>query len=316
VIRLLLSFLDDPQSPQAALDVISTRTDLKFVQNLLAAVGTTPSRTMAETLTRLKSFAWAQPGHPLLTELTGTAQQNAVALWCASVMERGKVLEAIGCLLLEGKPAGRRAAAEALAHFQGAEADALAVRGLNDEDPEVRAQLILQLRPRKVPGALSLLIRLVDSPHDVVRDALRTAMPEFTFKKFLSNFDAMDEELRSTAGHLVRKIDVHTVSQLAGEMESLSPVRRRRAASAAAVMGLGEEMEGIIIKLLSDEDHMVRIAAAKALADCKSMPTWEALRDALLDRSVIVRETAEASLSQIFGCLTGQPIEETAEVAT
>jgi len=316
VIRLLLSFLEDPQLPQKVLDVISQRTDQKFVENLLHVVGRQPSRIIAETLRRLKSLAWAQPGHQLFGKLDDDAQRGAVGLLCASSIDRARVLEVIGYLLLEGNPAGRRAAAEALADFQGPEADALAVRAMNDEDPEVRARLIGQLRSRGIPGAMSLLIRLVDSPHDVIRQALREAMPELTFKRFLANFDSLPDDLRPTTGHLVRKIDAEARSLLTAEMEGLSPVRRRRAVEVAGAMGVVDEMEETVIGLLSDDDHMVRIAAAGALADCKTMPTWEALRDALLDRSVIVREAAECSLQQICRSLarhTGEELEEVAK---
>lgn len=74
-------------------------------------------------------------------------------------------------------------------------------------------------------------------------------------------------------------------------------------------MGLVRELEQTIIGLLSDDDHMVRIEVAKALANCDTAPTWDALRDALLDRSVIVQEAAEQSLQQITHSLareTGQ----------
>ncbi len=315
VLRLLLRFLEDPQSPQVALDVVGRRADARFVQVLLEAVGFPASRGMTETLTRVRSIAWAQPSHPVFAELDGKAQRGAVGMLCASAVDRSAALATLGYLLAEGKPEGRRAAAVALAGFHGPEANALVLRGLNDPDPEVRASLIEQLRPRKVPGVLSILIRLVDNPHDVVRAALHKALPEFTFKKFLANFDDMPEDLRATAGYLVRKIDLDAVPQLVAEMECLSPVRRRRAVSAATAMGVVGEMEPAVIKLLGDNDHMVRIAAAKALADCKSMPTWEALRDALLDRSVIVREAAEASLMQIAVKLAEDTAEESAEPA-
>jgi HEAT repeat protein len=71
------------------------------------------------------------------------------------------------------------------------------------------------------------------------------------------------------------------------------------------VMGLVSEVEQEIIKLLSDDDHMVRTAAAKALADCKSVPSWEALRDAMLDRSFVVQEAAVRSLELISRSLQG-----------
>ena len=114
---------------------------------------------------------------------------------------------------------------------------------------------------------------------------------------------SLPEELRPTTGHLVQEIDSDTESALLDEMSCQSPVRRRRAILASAAMGLAGKMEQTVIGLLSDDDHMVRIAAAKSLADVGTMPSWEALRDALLDRSVIVKETAEESLRKISQAL-------------
>jgi len=313
VIRLLLRFLEDSQMPLAVMRVISTRTDLKFVKNLLNTVGLRPSKTIAETLARFDSLAWAEPGDELFGMMDDTAQEQAVALLMATSIRRDKLQDVLSYLLLEGKPGGRRAAAKALAAFQGHKADALVIRAMNDEDPLVRAALITHIRDREIPGAMSLLMRMVGSDSEEIRAALRTALPEFTFRKFLASFDAMDEGLRATAGHMVTKIDSESVPLLMRELECLSPVRRRRAVLAAVAMGVVHELEQRLIQLLSDPDHIVRIAAAKALADCKTLPTWEALRDALLDRSVIVQEAAESSLQQISQWLESQTAEEQPE---
>jgi HEAT repeat protein len=147
------------------------------------------------------------------------------------------------------------------------------------------------------------MIQMVDSPHEEVRAALGQAMPEFTFRQFMANFDSMPEELLPTTGHLVRKIDIKAKAELVKEMAGLSPVRRRRAIQAASAMGMVRTLEQAVIARLSDDDHMVRIAAAKALADCDTMPSWDALRDAMLDKSVIVQEAAEASLMRIASSL-------------
>lgn len=313
VIRLLLGFLEDPQLPRAAARVLAGRSDLKFVEHLLRRVGPKPSRSVTETLKRIDSFAWAKPKHALFAKLDDDLQRNAVRAVAASSMKPHAVLKLLGFLLSDGKPGGRRAAAEALADFQGSEAAVLVVKALNDEDPAVRAHLARQLRPRQIPGAMSLLIRMVDGPHEEVREALRDALPEFTFDQFLANFDSMPAELLPTAGHLVSKIDPDPGPRLAAEMEHLSPVRRRRAVLAAGAMGLIRGLEPSVIGLLSDEDHMVRIAAAKTLADCDTMPSWEALRDALLDRSVIVQEAAEQSLNRISRTLETLKVPEEAE---
>ncbi|HOM17439.1 MAG TPA: HEAT repeat domain-containing protein, partial [Thermoguttaceae bacterium] len=124
--------------------------------------------------------------------------------------------------------------------------------------------------------------------------------------KFLRTFEHLPDEFRQTAGYLVRKIDFDAPAILLAEIQSLSPVRRRRAVEAASAMGAVGELETAITPLLQDEDHRVRIAAAKALADSRSQPTWEALRDALFDRSLVVREEAEKSLQKITASLAGQ----------
>ena len=314
VIRVLLGFLEDHQMPMVVKNVITSRTDMKFVQNLLEFAGPSPSRAVSQTLSMLDSFAWARPEHETLMELDESCQFNAVRLLMASRIPRKEVLEMLGFLLTKGNPGGRRASAEALAKFAEPGATAMIVRALNDEDPQVRAHLVRQLRPRNIPGALSLLIRMVGNSHEGVREALKESLPEFTFRQFIVNFDALPEELRATTGHLVQKIDADTEPALRDEMNCPSPVRRRRAVLASAAMGLTGKMEQTVIALLSDDDHMVRIAAAKSLAEVDTMPSWGALRDALLDKSVIVKEAAEESLRKISQTLLIVPeAEENAE---
>ncbi|MEN6493749.1 MAG: HEAT repeat domain-containing protein [Thermoguttaceae bacterium] len=316
VIRILLSFLEDPQMPQAAREVIANRCDVKFVENLFQQVEPWLSRTVAESLARFNDIAWATPKHPLWAQLDDAAQRPAVRVIMASAIKRDKRLKVLGYLLEQGKPEGQRAAAAALAEFKAPEATVLVVKNLNNEDPIVRANLLKQLRWRNVPGAMSLLIRMVDSPHEKVREALRETLPEFTIRQYLINFETMPEELRSTAGHIVRKIDPEAEEVLTGEMKSLSRVRRRWAVLATREMGLIHELEKSVIELLSDEDHMVRIAAADTLAECDTLPSWEALRDAMLDRSVAVQETAEKSLERICQSLTTKTRGDLEEVAS
>jgi len=313
VIRVLLGFLEDPQMPNAVKHILAHRKDAKFLKNLLRNTGPRPSRSVTRTLARFDSFAWAKPADGLLKELDGTAQYNAVQLLAASSMSRDELFEIVEFLLLKGRLGGRRAAAQRLAEFEGPRAEELVVKALDDEDPVVRSHLIRQVRSRQIPGAMSLLIGMVGSPHEAVRQALREALPEFTLQHFLANFDKLADELLPTAGHLVRKIDVDVRPRLTEQMEGRSPVRRRRAVLAAAAMGLAREMEQLIIDRLSDDDHMVRIVAAKALAECDTMPTWEALRDALLDRSVMVQEAAEQSLMRICQSLVPKEEEATEE---
>ncbi len=306
VIRLLLGFLEDPQAPQAVLEVFGQRTDARFVQIWAQQAGYPPPEAWKQTLGRIRRMAWAQAAHPLWAQLDGPAQAGCIGLMLASKIDRNRVLEMLDYLLQHGQPEARRTAAAALAELPGAKADMLVVRLLQDADPYVQAEAIRQLRRRNLPDALSMLVNLVDCPDPVIRQALHEALPEFTCKNFLRTFDQLPEEFQQTAGYLVRKIDFDVPAVLVAEMESQSPLRRRRAVEAASAMGAVPELEAQIVLLLQDEDHRVRIAAARALADSRSQPTWQALRDALFDRSLVVRDEAEKSLRKISASLTGQ----------
>ncbi len=295
ILRLVLGFLDDPQAPSAALSVIARRNDLEFVAALLRKIGREPSGVVAQNLRRMETIAWAR-NVALLGKLGDAEQHAAVRLLLASAAPRREVFGSIEWLLLNGKPAGRRAAAEALARFHGAEANRLALRALGDNDPEVQAKVIVQLRSRGIPGALNRILALVDSPSPVVRAAVRKSLPEFHFDRYLADFDMMDDALRRSTGRLVKKVDPRCIGRLWEEMRSRVRRRRLRALAVARALELEPKLEEVLLRLLRDEDHMVRAEAAAALAACRTPAARLGLTEALEDRSPVVQEAARKAL--------------------
>ena len=81
------------------------------------------------------------------------------------------------------------------------------VRALDDPYAEVQAHALVQLRHRGIPNAMPRLIEMVDSPHAVVRDAVRTQLDEFRLERYLAAFDTLDEGVRRSTGELILKID-------------------------------------------------------------------------------------------------------------
>jgi len=296
VIRLLLSYLDDPHPPSAVLAVIAKRTDLKFVQPLLHEIGSRPSDVVIQNLKRMKSIGWLQRGGEFLDRMDETAQRAAVRLVMTVNVPRLEAFAVVEHLLLRGKASARREAAKALSEFPGADANALAVRALNDPDPQVQANVAAQLRQRGIPGVLPRLVQMVDSPHAVVRKAARESLDEFTFPRFVSAFDMLDDEVRQTTGQLVKKIDLRTVPLLQAELESPLRTRRLRGLAIARTLGLVEELEEEITELLYDEDHLVRAEAAASLGQISTPTSRVALQRALGDSSVAVQEAVRKSL--------------------
>ena len=298
VIRLLLGFLDDQHPPSASLSILAKRCDPKFIKYLLRKIGREPSASAQPNLKRIESIRWLTDDLAVLDQLDDVAQHGAVTLTMSCGIPMADAYTVVEHILRHGKPAGRRAAATALAQFNGDAANRLSLDMLDDSDPRVQANVIAQLRHRGIPGVLSRLIEKVDSPHAVVREAVRESLAEFSFKRFLGAFDMLDEDVRRSTGMLVKRIDSRTVPQLKAEIESPVRTRRLRALAVARSIEVTRQLEETVIAALGDEDHMVRVEAATTLAQCDSPASLEALKEALTDSSHAVRETARGSIQQ------------------
>jgi HEAT repeat protein len=299
VVTLLLSFLDDSHAPSAAITLLAYRHDEQFVEALLRKIGSEPSTIVSQNLRRIEHIAWLQSEETILHRLDEAGQRAAVALAIRSGVHRRTVFKMLESLLSRGKPAGRVAAAEALAAFSGAEANALAMRTLQDSEPEVQARIVPQLRQRGIPGAVGKLIELLDSRHPTVRAAARDSLAEFSFNRYLAAYDMLDDDVRRSTGEMVAKVDSESIPLLLEELASPSRTRRLRALSIAAAMGVAARIELDIHERLFDDDHVVRAEAARVLAKCDTPETHEVLREALTDTSLTVREAAETSLEAL-----------------
>ncbi|HWB08138.1 MAG TPA: HEAT repeat domain-containing protein [Pirellulales bacterium] len=297
--RLLLNFLDDPQAPSSALNAIAHRNDAAFLKALLRKIGSEPSAAAKRNLARIEHFVWLKPGESLLFELDDAAQNSAVELLMASGVNRLEAFETIAQLLVNGTAGGRRAAAAALAQFHGNDANNLAIKALADDDPDVQAAVLGQLRERGIPGAVSILVGLADSPQPAVRQAARESLSEFSFPRYLASFDMLEDQVRRSTGLLVQKVDPDSVPLILEELASRSRRRRIRALQVVEAMQVVKEVEDAVIGALKDEDHLVRLEAARALGQSNTVEACLALREAEHDTSVTVRETAIDSLEKL-----------------
>ncbi|MBS0208166.1 MAG: HEAT repeat domain-containing protein [Planctomycetes bacterium] len=299
VMRLVLSYLEDSQAPSAMLGVISHRTDRRFVELLLRKIGAEPTPAARHGLKRMNGFAWLRDDDQLFKQLDEAGQFSAVKLMTSSGMKPAAVYDWLVKIADTGNVGGRRAALLALENYPGAEANQLVLRGLRDTDPLVQAAAAGQLRQRNIPQALSLLVELIDSPHQAVRQASRDSLAEFNFARFLSAFDMLDDEVRRSTGVLVKRVDVRALASLRQELQNASGKRRMRALNVSRFMQAVPQVEETIIELLMGDDHLVRSEAAAALADSDSDLARAALNDALNDTSLTVQESAAESLRQI-----------------
>jgi HEAT repeat protein len=98
---------------------------------------------------------------------------------------------------------------------------------------------------------------------------------------------------------MVKKIDEEAIPSLKEELTAKSRTRRLRGISAAVAMGAVADLEPMLIDRLTDEDHVVRAEAARALGACRTTGAREALIAARGDRSLVVREAATEGLERL-----------------
>jgi HEAT repeat protein len=250
-------------------------------------------------LKRIESIPWITGNLSLLDALREQEQPGVVHLTVGSAAPRHHALEVVSYVLRHGKVAGRRVAAHALAEFAGPEANELAVSLLDDEDPQVRAAAARQLRDRNVPGAIQRLLALLDSPHEIEREAAQAGLVEFTLERFSANFDQLTPEARQTAGALVRRVDPQAIDRLRADLDAPARGRKKRALELAVALNAVPQLQEPIKALLKDEDQYLRIEAIRTLALVDTSVTRQALRDALLDSQPLVQQAAEAALREL-----------------
>jgi hypothetical protein len=122
---------------------------------------------------------------------------------------------------------------------------------------------------------------------------------EFTFERFLRNFERLDPETRNFSGSLVKRVDPNAIGQLQLELTSLSRSRRLRGLELAVILQASKEVEEQILSLSFDADHIVRVAAIHALQHSNSEQARKRLQDLRSDRAASVREAAEDALERI-----------------
>ncbi|TWU27320.1 HEAT repeat domain-containing protein [Bythopirellula polymerisocia] len=295
--NLLADLLQSEKAPATILSIISHRTDREFICQLLGLFDQERTAAFSRNLKRLRSFSWLNAPTHRLSGFEEQDQLRAVQLLSASGVSSDTKLDAIEELVINGEPAGRATACDALAEFSGDHANHLILQAVYDTAPQVQAAATRQLRDRHIPGTMPLLSDLLDSKHEEVRCSAREALAEFSFENFVKTYDGLSEEARQTTGNLVQRVDEEYLPMLKEEFTSPGVKRRLRAIEIALLLEVVPFVVDNLIALLTDNDHIVRTAAAEALRYWPVPEVQAALESAAHDRSAAVQNAARSSLT-------------------
>ncbi len=310
VIRMLLSYLDDPDAPRAALETLARRRDLQFIRHLLRKIGNQPPQVVRNNLHRIDDVAWLHEAGEVYAALSESEQPAAIQLAAEANLPPAQALQLLSLALQDGSPAGRRAAATALAKFSGSEADEIAWQALDDEDPVVRSQAVIRMGNHAAPTIVPKLVAMLESPHQPEREAAQQCLNAYTFERYLQSFDALSPDARLTTGSLVKKVDSTIIAQLTAELQAPVRVRRARALEISVVLQMVPDVFDPIAVLIDDEDQFTRLDAVRALATCDLSESQPALRRAQCDHSPLVAQAAEAALAKFAAhAESSQPVQ-------
>src|SRR5690606_19325195 len=130
IVRLLLSYLDDPHAPLPVLQVIAGRVDISYLRQLFRKIGSEPTPVVRANLKRIESAPCLRGILSVLKALGDAEQAGVVQFAALSGVGRAPAFEIVSYVLAQEPVAGRRAAAAALAQFTGHAADQLALKTL------------------------------------------------------------------------------------------------------------------------------------------------------------------------------------------
>lgn len=298
VMERLVAILRDTDAPAAALEAIGRRADRPFVDFLLHELRHPVPLRVLHNMKRLRSVAWLEDQRDMLLEFDGSAQAIAIELATGSSIDRDALFKLLELVVRHGLAEGRRAGCYALAAFKQPEASELVLAALSDPDSGVQAAAVRQLRPRRIPEALQMLVARLESPYIEVRDAARSSLAEFNFVRYRAMFDLLDEQAVRTIGALVRQVDHSVRDKLLEELTSPSVTARLRGIEMAVAMGAVEDVRGQLLSLVRHENASVRKEAVAALAFATGAGVKEALDFALLDTNRSISDAARQSLAR------------------
>lgn len=297
--KTLLKFLGEADIPASVGKIWQSRTDIRFVRKFAAVATASPNPITKKNISRLEHIEWLEGNLEYIRDFT-TEEQAAIARIAEiSGADRQVALRAIRAVIELGHSEARRIAVECLNDFRQEEANALIIQLMQDQDPIVQAQAIRQLRSRHIPGSLVHLLQAIESPHEIVLRAAQESLTEYNVESYLANFDMMDEEAKRSNARIVRKVDRNLKARLAKELQDNARTRKMRALKVIDYMEVAAELQEQLLELIVDKDQFLRSETVTVLGKCDTIEARELLNQALMDKSQIVREAAEASLQSL-----------------
>ncbi len=287
------------QPHQKVHQVFLTRSDVDFAARVLEWLPQAPSGTLAENLGHIDELPWLDIEHPTWNSLPQALHAKLVTLINALGIDSSAKHQLKKWILQNSGPEGRAAAGDLFSDLPEEEKQEVLYEALSDDNPEVEAWATHQLRSQQVPDAFQQLLKRLDATNDIVRDAARDELSDFTLEKMYAFLPKMPKATAMRCAEVMLKVDPTTTDTIREELQHPYRWKKLRAARAAAVLGLIDNVLNAIGKLTEDPEASVRRSALEAIAESKSRDSLAWVERRLNDPSRNVRQAAQEALDQI-----------------
>lgn len=134
-----------------------------------------------------------------------------------------------------------------------------------DADPAIARVALRHLIRRRWAGLSRLMVRLVGSEHDSVRQIAEQQLAPVAFERYWVSWPRMSREQRASAGRALMKIDRHFLGKLHRKLTDAQPETRHQAVLTVRQLGQETYFEDRLIALTSDPNGKVAASATRAL---------------------------------------------------
>ncbi|QDU56408.1 HEAT repeat domain-containing protein [Aeoliella mucimassa] len=295
-IELLAKLFEDPQSPIELLEIAVDRTDEHFRSLFLQAITYPISSRVRDNVKRLKRIRLLEKPEEDWFTLPPQAQAVALEMLSASRLSRRIKLNIFQVMLTNGAPLARLVCCNSIGRIELPEARATLEKLLSDSDPQIIAAAGRALRRTGSESAVKELASLLEHTDQTVRKIAKDGLSDFTFMRYVSQFDEMDTGSRKELGCIVLETDATAIEQLRHEITAASLSRKLRGMQMASAMGAVDDLIPTITKQTGHQDAAVRAEAALTLARSPSDDAREAIEAAMKDANALVRNRATQAL--------------------
>jgi|GEM_PF-6321581 len=305
-VRYALTQMDNDQAyyRKVGCDIIRGKTSKEDSDALIRVLRRVPRSTQHRYIRRTDDMPWLHLIRSRFQELGEDYPQYALEeVQSLSIPATDKV----GLWFWLAQCGDPQVAMQAIIHLTkiNAQEAKQAMEKLVDKGDEfAQAAAIKVMEQQGAPNFIRVVARKIDSEFESVRKIAAKSLAEQGYQRYRNAFEKLNSETRVLAGKTLLQVDPTVAEQIKKDLEDITPVRRVLAIRIIKVLGIEQQFEAEIQKMMADADARVRATTVKLLENLESEESFKLLVSKLSDPDARVQanavETIEAKHPQNF----------------